>query len=110
MTYNRLSEIACHLELPKPLKMGGWFCKPHPTRQHGSKERTKGLRRQFMPESTAPSHYHRTWHHDLAALVNKSPGLIRPGEHRPRLWPTKSRLSDQPLHLKLESKELPEHA
>ena len=60
MTYDRGSEMACHPELARRLKIDIWFCDPHQsagkrspglspdpphTWQRGSNENTNGLRR-----------------------------------------------------------------
>ena len=45
MTYDRGSEMACHPELARRLKIDIWFCDPHAPRPRGSNENTNGLRR-----------------------------------------------------------------
>jgi len=45
MTYDRGSEMACHPELARRLKIDIWFCDPHAPWQRGSNENTNGLRR-----------------------------------------------------------------
>ena len=44
MTYDRGSEMACHPELTRRLKIDIWFCDPHAPWQRGSNENTNGLR------------------------------------------------------------------
>ena len=43
--YDRGSEMACHPELARRLKIDIWFCDPHAPWQRGSNENTNGLRR-----------------------------------------------------------------
>ena len=50
MTYDRSSEMACHPELARRLRIDIWFCDPHAPWQRGSNENTNGLLRQFMPK------------------------------------------------------------
>ena len=45
VTYDRGSEMACHPELARRLKIDIWFCDPHAPWQRGSNENTNGLRR-----------------------------------------------------------------
>jgi IS30 family transposase len=52
MTYDRGSEMACHPELVRRLKIDIWFCDPHAPWQRGSNENTNGLLRQFFPKGT----------------------------------------------------------
>ena len=52
MTYDRGTEMACHPDLARRLKIDIWFCDPHAPWQRGSNENTNGLLRQFMPEGT----------------------------------------------------------
>ena len=52
MTYDRGSEMACHPELARRLKIDIWFCDPHAPWQRGSNENTNGLLRQFFPKGT----------------------------------------------------------
>ena len=44
MTYGRGSEMACHPELARRLKIDIWFCDPHAPWQRGGNENTNGLR------------------------------------------------------------------
>ena len=88
MTYDRGSEMACHPELARRLKIDIWFCDPHQsagkqspglfpdpphTWQRGSNENTNGLLRQFMPKGTDLSDASQTWLNDVAALMNNHP-------------------------------------
>ena len=41
--YDRGSEMACHPELARRLKIDIWFCDPHAPWQRGSNENTNGL-------------------------------------------------------------------
>jgi|AntAceMinimDraft_8_1070364.scaffolds.fasta_scaffold40319_1 IS30 family transposase len=73
MTYDRGSEMACHPELARRLKIDIWFCDPHAPWQRGSNENTNGLLRQFMPKGTDLSDVSQTWLNDIAALMNNRP-------------------------------------
>ena len=73
MTYDRGSEMACHAELARRLKIDIWFCDPHAPWQRGSNENTNGLLRQFMPKGTDLSDASQTWLNDVAALMNNRP-------------------------------------
>ena len=73
MTYDRGSEMACHPELARRLKIDIWFCDPHAPWQRGSNENTNGLLRQFMPKGTDLSDASQTWLNDVAALMNNRP-------------------------------------
>jgi len=88
MTCDRGSEMACHPELARRLKIDIWFCDPHQsagkqspglspdpphTWQRGSNENTNGLLRQFMPKGTDLSDASQTWLNDVAALMNNRP-------------------------------------
>ena len=44
MTCDRGSEMACHPELARRLKIDIWFCDPHAPWPRGSNENTNGLR------------------------------------------------------------------
>ena len=73
MTYDRGSEMACHLELARRLKIDIWFCDPHAPWQRGSNENSNGLLRQFMPKGSDLSDASQTWLNDVAALMNNRP-------------------------------------
>ena len=73
MTYDRGSEMACHPELSRRLKIDIWFCDPHAPWQRGSNENTNGLLRQFMPKGTDLSDASQTWLNDIAWLLNGRP-------------------------------------
>ena len=73
MTYDRGSEMACHPELARRLKIDIWFCDPHAPWQRGSSENTNGLLRQFMPKGTDLSDASQIWLNDVAALMNNRP-------------------------------------
>ena len=73
MTYDRGSEMACHPELARRLKIDIWFCDPHAPWQRGSNENTNGLLRQFMPKGTDLSDASQTWLNDVATLMNNRP-------------------------------------
>jgi len=73
MTYDRGSEMACHPELARRLKIDIWFCDPHAPWQRGSNENTNGLLRQFFPKGTDLSNVTQTELNDVAALMNNRP-------------------------------------
>ena len=73
MTYDRGSEMACHPELARRLKIDIWFCDPHAPWQRGSNENTNGLLRQFMPKGADLSGASQTWLNDVANLMNNRP-------------------------------------
>ena len=73
MTYDRGSELACHPELARRLKIDIWFADPHAPWQRGSNENTNGLLRQFMPKGTDLSDASQTWLNDVARLINGRP-------------------------------------
>ena len=73
MTYDRGSEMACHPELVRRLKIDIWFCDPHAPWQRGSNENTNGLLRQFFPKGTDLSGISQTELNDVARLMNQRP-------------------------------------
>ena len=73
MTYDRGSEMACHPELARRLKIDIWFCDPHAPWQRGSNENTNGLLRQFFPKGTDLSGISQTQLNDVARLMNQRP-------------------------------------
>ena len=87
MTYDRGSEMACHPELARRLKIDIWLGRslraplgrllcnrlPGNAWQRGSNENTNGLLRQFMPKGTDLSDASQTWLNDVAALMNNRP-------------------------------------
>ena len=75
MTYDRGSEMACHPELARRLKIDIWFCDPQAPWRRGSNENTNGLPllRQFMPKGTDLSDASQTWLNDVARLMNGRP-------------------------------------
>jgi IS30 family transposase len=76
MTYDRGSEMACHPELARRLKIDIWFCDPHTSWQRGSKENINGLLRQFFPNRTDLSGVTQTELNDVARLMNQRPRKI----------------------------------
>ena len=73
MTYDRGSEMACHPELARRLKIDIWFCDPHAPWQRDSNENTNGLLRQFFPKGTDLSGISQTQLNDVARLMNQRP-------------------------------------
>lgn len=73
LTYDRGSEMACHAQLSKRLKLDLWFCDPHAPWQRGSNENTNGLLRQFLPKGADLSLASQTMLNDIARLLNGRP-------------------------------------
>ena len=73
MTYDRGSEMACHPELARRLKIDIWFCDPHAPWQRGSNENTNGHLRQFFPKGTDLSDISQTDLNDVARPMNQRP-------------------------------------
>ena len=73
LTYDRGSEMACHAELSRRLKLDIWFCDPHAPWQRGSNENTNGLLRQFLPKGLDLSLASQTMLNDIARLLNGRP-------------------------------------
>ncbi len=72
-TYDRGSEMACHVELAKRLNLDIWFADPYAPWQRGSNENTNGLLRQFLPKGTDLSAVSQTHLNDIAKLLNGRP-------------------------------------
>lgn len=73
LTYDRGSEMACHVELAKRLNIDIWFADPYAPWQRGSNENTNGLLRQFLPKGTDLSTVSQTELNDIAKLLNGRP-------------------------------------
>ena len=73
LTYDRGSEMACHRELARRLKLDIWFADPHAPWQRGSNENTNGLLRQFLPKGCDLSMISQTALNDIAHLMNGRP-------------------------------------
>jgi len=57
VTYDRGSEMACHPELARRLKIDIWFCDPHAPWQRGSNENTNGQLAPVLPQGHRPEHH-----------------------------------------------------
>ena len=73
LTYDRGTEMACHVELSKRLNIDIWFADPHAPWQRGSNENTNGLLRQFLPKGMDLSTVSQTELNDIAKLLNGRP-------------------------------------
>jgi IS30 family transposase len=73
LTYDRGTEMTCHVELAKRLKLDIWFADPHAPWQRGSNENTNGLLRQFLPKGIDLSTLSQTQLNDIANLLNGRP-------------------------------------
>ena len=73
MTYDRGSEMACHPELARRLKIDIWFCDPHTPWQRGSNENTNGLLRQFLPKGADLRQFTQRDLDHIAKLMNDRP-------------------------------------
>ncbi len=73
LTYDRGSEMACHAQLAKRLKLDIWFADPYAPWQRGSNENTNGLLRQFLPKGMDLSQVSQTQLNDIARLLNGRP-------------------------------------
>ena len=72
-TYDRGSEMACHVELAKRLNLDIWFADPYAPWQRGSNENTNGLLRQYLPKGTDLSEVSQTRLNDIARQLNGRP-------------------------------------
>lgn len=73
LTYDRGTEMTCHVELARRLNLDIWFADPHAPWQRGSNENTNGLLRQFLPKGTDLSAVTQTELNDIANLLNGRP-------------------------------------
>lgn len=73
LTYDRGTEMTCHVELAKQLNLDVWFADPHAPWQRGSNENTNGLLRQFLPKGIDLSSVSQTQLNDIAKLLNGRP-------------------------------------
>lgn len=74
-TYDRGSEMACHVELARRLNLDIWFADPYAPWQRGSNENTNGLLRQFLPKGADLSGVSQTQLNDIARLMNNRPRM-----------------------------------
>ncbi|KVP82842.1 transposase, partial [Burkholderia ubonensis] len=73
LTYDRGSEMTCHVELAERLNLDIWFADPYAPWQRGSNENTNGLLRQFLPKGMDLSGVTQTQLNDIAKLLNGRP-------------------------------------
>jgi len=76
ITYDQGSEMACHEELSKRLKLDIWFCDPHAPWQRASNENTNGLLRQYLPKGENLSVVSQTTLNNIAMQMNTRPRKI----------------------------------
>lgn len=70
LTYDRGSEMTCHVELAERLNLNIWFADPYAPWQRGSNENTNGLLRQFLPKGADLSGVTQMQLNDIAKLMN----------------------------------------
>jgi IS30 family transposase len=73
MTCDRGSEMACHPEQARRLKIDIWLCELPASWQRGRNENTNGLLRRVMPKGTDLADINQTWLNDVAALKSNRP-------------------------------------
>ncbi|WP_080418117.1 IS30 family transposase [Burkholderia ubonensis] len=73
LTYDRGSEMTCHVELAERLNLDIWFADPYAPWQRGSNENTNGLLRQFLPKGMDLSDVTQMQLNDIAKLLNGRP-------------------------------------
>lgn len=73
LTYDRGTEMTCHVELAKRLNLDIWFADPHAPWQRGSNENTNGLLRKFLPKGIDLSTVTQIQLNDIAKLLNGRP-------------------------------------
>ncbi len=73
LTYDRGTEMACHVELSKRLNIDIWFADPHAPWQRDNHENTNSLLRQFLPKGMDLSTLSQMQLNDIAKLLNGRP-------------------------------------
>lgn len=73
LTYDRGTEMTCHVELARQLNLDIWFADPYAPWQRGSNENTNGLLRQFLPKGMDLSGVSQMQLNDIAKLLNGRP-------------------------------------
>lgn len=73
LTYDRGTEMTCHVELAQQLNLDIWFADPYSPWQRGSNENTNGLLRQFLPKGMDLSGVTQMQLNDIAKLLNGRP-------------------------------------
>nr|WP_284700800.1 IS30 family transposase [Robbsia betulipollinis] len=72
-TYDRGTEMTCHVEQARQLNLDIWFADPYAPWQRGSNENTNGLLRQFLPKGMDLSGISQMQLNDIAKLLNGRP-------------------------------------
>lgn len=84
LTYDRGTEMACHPQLAKRLKITIYFCDPHSPWQRASNENANGLIREYLPKGIDLSGISQTRLNDIASSLNNRPrkilGFLTPAE------------------------------
>ncbi|MGF6878025.1 IS30 family transposase [Paraburkholderia sp. MM5477-R1] len=86
LTYDRGSEMTCHVELARRLNLDIWFADRYAPWQRGSNENTNGLLRQFLPKGADLSGVTQTHLNDIARLMNGRPRQTSTGKLLKRRW------------------------
>ncbi|VVE43718.1 transposase [Pandoraea cepalis] len=73
LTYDRGTEMTCHVELSNRLNLDIWFADPYAPWQRGSNENTNGLLRQFLPKGMDLSSVSQIQFNDITKLLNGRP-------------------------------------
>ncbi|KVL28678.1 transposase [Burkholderia sp. MSMB1835] len=73
LTYDRGTEMTCHVELARRLNLDIWFADPHAPWQRGRNENTNGLLRQFLPKGIDLSAVTHTQLNDITQFLHGRP-------------------------------------
>nr|WP_242539746.1 IS30 family transposase [Trinickia mobilis] len=86
LTYDRGTEMTCHVELAERLNLDIWFADPHAPWQRGSNENTNGLLRQLLPKGMDLSTLSQTQLNYIANLLNGRPARRSAGTPLKKRW------------------------